>query len=531
MTQELYAIGNGGIKKSTDGITFTSISTLNENVQRFIATSTNIFLKIDQYYKLYRSTDNTQTWNIISFTSTRMSNVFDIQYNENGNYFLASGNGIICKSTDAVNWTEILLPVEDQVRNVIMMKWNGSKWLAILYYNKSYYSKTSTDGETWSSSILVATETVDLVVNSTYRRNIDYFKNKWVFYGEKDAQDKTIIYYSENETNWSSNIIVSTTDFRYIISNNSTLLIQDFKKILSSSDLINFVTEDYSQISAYGSIGGISFFNDNFYLFATNGNYQSIIYKSSTGTNFTANSSSLMGFSYYLATKQMQIVPSSPPTSLVAVPNENNNTISVSFNQTGTVTNYKYSLNNGLTYSTLSPPQTASPILLSSPLVDRRIPYQIRLIAVNSAGDSVPSEMVSTEIPCLLKGMKIKMYNDCDRKVEDIKEGDLIDLFGRPIPIKKVFSTTVIGTSKNIPYVIPKDLFEKGMPNEDVYLSYNHAFFYNGWKLPIHTDILKQDKNFLGKEFTYYHFQLPNYFEDKLVCHNLPVDSYENELL
>jgi len=195
------------------------------------------------------------------------------------------------------------------------------------------------------------------------------------------------------------------------------------------------------------------------------------------------------------------------------------------FDGGSSITNYEYSINNGTSFTTLSPSQTTSPITITSLTIGTT--YQVQIRAVNILGSGSVSNTMSG-IPCLLKGIKIKMEDGSERKVEEVREGELVvDLLERTIPVKKVFTTTVIGDENNIPFVIPKDFFEKNVPNEDIYLSYNHAFFYCGWKLPIHNDNLKQDKSLIGREITYYHFQLPNYSEDKLVCHGLPVDSYD----
>ena len=132
-------------------------------------------------------------------------------------------------------------------------------------------------------------------------------------------------------------------------------------------------------------------------------------------------------------------------------------------------------------------------------------------------------------IPCLVKGMEVNIENGV-KKVEDLKVGDtVVDILGRKIKVVKVLSKKVTGDKYNIPYIIPKDFFEKDIPTKDIHLSYNHAYFYNGnWELPIHNDNLKRDESYLGKDFTYYHVGLPDYAYDKLACYNLPIDSFDN---
>jgi len=40
-------------------------------------------------------------------------------------------------------------------------------------------------------------------------------------------------------------------------------------------------------------------------------------------------------------------------------------------------------------------------------------------------------------------------------------------------------------------------------------------------------DGLEKEETYLGKEFEYFHVELPEYLTDKLWCHNLPVDSWD----
>ena len=144
--------------------------------------------------------------------------------------------------------------------------------------------------------------------------------------------------------------------------------------------------------------------------------------------------------------------------------------------------------------------------------------------------DSLPA-FSSGPVPCLCRGMKI-LTPSGDIPVESLNEGDLIlvpPFHHRAVEIQKVFSSTFLGTQDNVPYRIPAHFFEENIPSEDIVLSPHHAVFYNGkWNLPIWISGLHREDHLIGKTFEYYHFGVPEYYSDKLWCHNLPVDSWED---
>jgi len=133
-------------------------------------------------------------------------------------------------------------------------------------------------------------------------------------------------------------------------------------------------------------------------------------------------------------------------------------------------------------------------------------------------------------IPCLCRGMKIDTPLG-PQPIESLKEGDFVlvpPFHDRMVPIRRIFGSTYTGTMHTIPVRIPSSFFEKNIPSEDILISPNHMIFYDSrWMLPIQITGLEQETDLLGKKFEYYHIQLPNYCEDKLWCHNLPVDSWD----
>jgi hypothetical protein len=90
-------------------------------------------------------------------------------------------------------------------------------------------------------------------------------------------------------------------------------------------------------------------------------------------------------------------VPSSPTIDSINVSNQ---TLTVNFtpgdSNGSAISNYKYSLNNGSTYTTRSPISTTSPLTITG--LTNGITYQVKIRAVNQAGDGAES-LTTSAIP------------------------------------------------------------------------------------------------------------------------------------
>ena len=97
---------------------------------------------------------------------------------------------------------------------------------------------------------------------------------------------------------------------------------------------------------------------------------------------------------------QWTIIPPTPPTALSSV--GGNTEAYILFTQTGAVTNYEYSTDDGVTFLPFNPSQNFSPVNITTLSSDGVTPltngttYTVKLKAVNSAGTS--SESVSVNV-------------------------------------------------------------------------------------------------------------------------------------
>lgn len=138
--------------------------------------------------------------------------------------------------------------------------------------------------------------------------------------------------------------------------------------------------------------------------------------------------------------------------------------------------------------------------------------------------------VLTNDIPCFTAECEILTPNGYV-KIMDLKKGQLVVTpDNRYIPIHNLLSIEITTTEETAPYRIPKDFFDKTVPEKDVLISPHHAYMHNGrWTMPIWTPGLQQEN--INEKIRYYHIQLENYTQDKLVCSGLAVDSWNEDYL
>jgi hypothetical protein len=109
------------------------------------------------------------------------------------------------------------------------------------------------------------------------------------------------------------------------------------------------------------------------------------------------------GFPSALSNATTPSGPPPAPTGLVATVGDGR--VSIAFTQSSNggsaISNYKYSINNGSTWTARSPAATTSPLLISG--LNNGTSYQVKILAVSSAGDGTPSSAV-TVLPAVPPG-------------------------------------------------------------------------------------------------------------------------------
>jgi hypothetical protein len=150
---------------------------------------------------------------------------------------------------------------------------------------------------------------------------------------------------------------------------------------------------------------------------------------------------------------------------------------------------------------------------------------------VYTAYNITPAFLAYLSAPCFCAGMRIATPRG-NIPVEDLKIGD--DVYtpdNRIVPIVDIFHVEVVGDEENIPHRIPVDFFMKDVPNREVLLSPHHGLFdlrHKKWTLTRWVEpAIPRVEELIGERFMYYHIALPDYTNDKMICHLLPVDSWD----
>ena len=134
-------------------------------------------------------------------------------------------------------------------------------------------------------------------------------------------------------------------------------------------------------------------------------------------------------------------------------------------------------------------------------------------------------------VPCVTKDSYILTPNG-ERCITDLREGDLVRTEnGENVPIVKKMVRKVNRKSK-MPFIIPKDHYGENIPNRDVYISPNHAYYLKQksgeyiWKYPKHQKELRQTE---WETVTYYNLKLPDYHKHQFICNGLAMESWNDD--
>ncbi len=141
----------------------------------------------------------------------------------------------------------------------------------------------------------------------------------------------------------------------------------------------------------------------------------------------------------------------------------------------------------------------------------------------------------SGNVPCFLQGTKIRVSQEEERMVEELKDGDTIMTHdGRMVAISKINKFTIKSGENTNPFIVPKGYRGKNNRecSEDLFLSPEHGILYDDKEIFQVKQMGFQQKTVeADEEIVYYHITLPNFFTDYLVANGVVCEAYGGNLL
>jgi len=154
--------------------------------------------------------------------------------------------------------------------------------------------------------------------------------------------------------------------------------------------------------------------------------------------------------------------------------------------------------------------------------------WEVRLILVGSSiyeltllGEGGPG------VPCLTNTCNVLTPSGY-RNVSEIKQGDMVTTSdNRQVEVQRVLTTTLL--TKDIkPRLIKSHQFGQNQPIVDTHISDWHAYQEQGmWKLPKKSNL---PKDWSGDKVTFYHLELPDYYNDNLVVNGLVMEAWDGKM-
>jgi len=165
---------------------------------------------------------------------------------------------------------------------------------------------------------------------------------------------------------------------------------------------------------------------------------------------------------------------------------------------------------------------------------------EISLLSVNGTSayySAAASSMITVDntqessetVPCFLKRTRV-LTTKGYKPIEKITRRDRILTSDNTVTKCKLIKTRIYkATHETVPYKIPKNTFQKGIPSRDVYVSPWHAIRISKegiWTTPSDIKNTKKLTGYIGKSFVYYNIETEDYLSDTLVVEGLPVETY-----
>ena len=355
-------ISTGTVMTSPDGITWTSRTLTNSNRWLSVTYGNGLFVAVgDNGNSTGSATDFVMTspdgitWT--SRTPPLSSNGGWNSVTYGNGLFIAVGYGKVMKSLDGINWTNSTAPAN----NWVNCTYGNGLFVAVANMGSGDFVMTSSDGITWTSRTAAANIYWSSVIygNGLFVAVANYGTGNRVM-TSPDGINWTLRASADNSQEWKS---VTYGNGQFVAVSYST---NDLNQVMTSPDGMNWTIQTVTRNYQWQSI--------------TYGNGLFLVVSAAYGT----------------MTSTEAFAPDTPTINTI-IPS--GFSASVSFTAPTSsgfsdISNYEYSLDNGINWVTPSPAVTTSPLRIGG--LSSGTTYPIQLRAVNTAGASCASATVNT---------------------------------------------------------------------------------------------------------------------------------------
>ena len=342
--------GTSRVMTSPDGVTWTARTAAEANYWTSVTYGNGTFVAVssDGTSRVMTSADGV-TW---TARTAAAANYWQSVTFGNGTFVAVASTGQVMTSADGVTWTSRTAAAASTWYSVT---YGNGTFVAVAYSGRPTRVMTSADGVTWTAQ--TAAHLIPWV-------SVTYGNGTFVA-----VSSIGFVMTSADGVEWADQAVAEANSWYSVSYGNGTFVavsVDGTNQVMTSPDGVTWTAQAAAEANSWYSV---SYGNGTFVAVSLNG-----------------------------TSRVMTLVPASAPaapTSLVATPGDGSVSVAFTAGSDGgaSISNYKYSIDDGASWSAFSPSVTSSPVSITG--LTNGTTYAVKLKAVNSEGDGAASDAVS----------------------------------------------------------------------------------------------------------------------------------------
>ena len=342
--------GTSRVMTSPDGVTWTARTAAEANYWTSVTYGNGTFVAVssDGTSRVMTSADGV-TW---TARTAAAANYWQSVTFGNGTFVAVASTGQVMSSADGVTWTSRTAAAASTWYSVT---YGNGTFVAVAYSGRPTRVMTSADGVTWTAQ--TAAHLIPWV-------SVTYGNGTFVA-----VSSIGFVMTSADGVEWADQAVAEANSWYSVSYGNGTFVavsVDGTNQVMTSPDGVTWTAQAAAEANSWYSV---SYGNGTFVAVSLNG-----------------------------TSRVMTLVPASAPaapTSLVATPGDGSVSVAFTAGSDGgaSISNYKYSIDDGASWSAFSPSVTSSPVSITG--LTNGTTYAVKLKAVNSEGDGAASDAVS----------------------------------------------------------------------------------------------------------------------------------------